>query len=67
MKLEFIGNEGLVLLDTVRRLYRRKARSALSKVLNKIHPAELAWMFRYLTARERSDLFELIRVDHRRP
>lgn len=65
MKLEFIGNEGLVLLDTVRRLYRRKARSALSKVLNKIHPAELAWMFRHLTARERREIFDLIREPER--
>ncbi|MBA7716684.1 hypothetical protein ES703_125759 [subsurface metagenome] len=61
MRREFIGTEGLVLLDTVRRLYRRKARSALGKVLNKIHPAELAWMFRHLTARERHDIFNMLK------
>ena len=61
MRQEFIGNEGLVVLATVRRLYRRKATSALAKVLKKIHPAELAWIFRHLTARERSVIFELIR------
>ncbi len=61
MRQEFIGTEGLVLLDTVRRLYRRKARSALGKVLRKIHPAELAWIFRHLTARERQEIFEMLK------
>ncbi len=51
MRQEFIGGEGLVLLDTVRRLYRRQALSGLAKVLKKLHPAELAWMFRHLTAK----------------
>ena len=61
MRKEFIGTEGLVLLDTVRRLHRRGARSALGKVLKKIHPAELAWIFRHLTSRERQDIFDLLR------
>ncbi len=61
MRQEFIGTEGLVLLDAVRRLYRRKARSALTKVLKKIHPAELAWIFRHLTTRERHDIFEMLK------
>jgi magnesium transporter len=61
MRQEFIGTEGRVLLDTVRRLYRRKARSALSKVLVKIHPAELAWIFRHLTAKERREIFEILK------
>jgi magnesium transporter len=61
MRQEFIGTEGKVLLDTVRRLYRREARSALRKVLQKIHPAELAWMFRHLTARERLEIFDMIK------
>ncbi len=65
MRQEFIGTEGLVLLDTVRRLYRRKARSALGKVLTKIHPAELAWMFRHLTSRERQDIFEMLKEPER--
>jgi len=65
MRQEFIGTEGLVLLDTVRRLHRRKARSALGKVLIKIHPAELAWMFRHLTARERQDIFEMLKEPER--
>jgi magnesium transporter len=61
MRQEFIGTEGRVLLDTVRRLYRRQARSALSKVLVKIHPAELAWIFRHLTAKERREIFEILK------
>lgn len=61
MRQEFIGTEGRVLLDTVRRLYRRQARSALSKVLVKIHPAELAWIFRHLTAKERREIFEVLK------
>ncbi len=61
MRQEFIGTEGLVLLDAVRRLYRRKARTALTKVLKKIHPAELAWIFRHLTTRERHDIFEMLK------
>lgn len=61
MRQEFIGTEGRVLLDTIRRLYRRQARSALSKVLVKIHPAELAWIFRHLTAKERREIFEILK------
>ena len=67
MRQEFIGTEGKVLLDTIRRLYRRKARSALAKVLKKIHPAELAWMFRHLTARERLDIFEMLKEPEMMP
>lgn len=61
MTRELIGTEGLVLLDTVRRLYRRQAHSALGKVLKKIHPAELAWIFRHLTQKERLDIFQKLR------
>ena len=60
MRTEFIGTEGIVLLDTVRRLYRRQARAALAKVLSKIHPGELAWIFRHLTGKERQDIFQAI-------
>ena len=61
MRKEFIGTEGIVLLETVRRLYRRKAWSALGRVLMKIHPAELSWIFRYLTARERQVIFGMLK------
>ena len=66
MRRELIGTEGFLLLDTVRRLYRRKARSALTKVLKKIHPAELAWIFRHLTTRERHDIFDILKEPERR-
>ncbi len=61
MRKEFIGTEGFVLLDTVRRLYRRKAWTALSRVLVKIHPAELAWIFRHLRPKERHAIFNLLK------
>ena len=60
MRAEFIGTEGRVLLDTVRRLYRRNAWGALSKALSKIHPGELAWIFRHLTGKERREIFAIL-------
>lgn len=55
-----IGNEGIVLLDTVRRLSRRKAKDRLVKLLEKTHPADTAWIFRHLTPHERSHIFSII-------
>ncbi len=49
-----------VLLDTVRRLIRRGAYPHLSKLLNKIHPADIAHLFRYLDLKEQRILFNLI-------
>ena len=46
-KREMIGNEGMVLLDTVRRLNRRGAVAHLLKLLLKTHPADMAWVFRH--------------------
>ncbi len=66
MRRELLGTEGFLLLDTVRRLHRRKAQSALTKVLKKIHPAELAWIFRHLTTRERHDIFDMLKEPERR-
>lgn len=60
MRAEFIGTEGRVLLDTVRRLYRRNAWGALAKALSKIHPGELAWIFRHLTGKERREIFAIM-------
>jgi len=42
-KREMIGNEGMLLLDTVRRLNRRGAVAHLLKLLLKTHPADMAW------------------------
>ena len=55
-----IGNEGMVLLDTVRRLNRRNAVDHLLKLIHKTHPADLAWVFRYLTPEERKNVFNIL-------
>ncbi|MCF7902663.1 MAG: magnesium transporter [Candidatus Marinimicrobia bacterium] len=44
-------------VDTVTRLLRRHAKSHLENLLTKIHPADLALIFRHLTDDERSDVF----------
>lgn len=59
-KREMIGNEGMVLLDTVRRLNRRGAVAHLLKLLQKTHPADMAWVFRYLSPAERKKVFNVI-------
>jgi len=59
-KREMIGSEGRVLLDTLRRLHRRKATEHCLKLIRKTHPADLAWVFRLLSPLERRDIFGLI-------
>jgi magnesium transporter len=59
-KRELIGNEGMVILDTVRRLNRRNAVDNLLKLLKKTHPADTAWVFRHLTPAERRSVFNVI-------
>ncbi len=59
-KTEMIGNEGMVLLDTIRRLNRRNAKDRLLKIIEKTHPADIAWVFRHLTPHERSHVFSII-------
>lgn len=60
MKKEMIGNEGMVLLDTIRRLNRRNAKDRLLKLIEKSHPADIAWVFRHLTPHERSRVFSVL-------
>lgn len=55
-----IGSEGKVLLDTLRRLHRKKAVENCIKLVKKTHPADLAWVFRYLTVPEQQDIFQII-------
>ena len=59
-KREMIGNEGMVLLDSIRRLNRRGAVAHLLKLLLKTHPADMAWVFRYLSPAERKKVFNVI-------
>ena len=52
-------------IDTVRRLLRRHAKSNLENMLAKMHPAELALIFRHISPEERSEAFLTIAsVDH---
>ncbi|GAB4339738.1 MAG: magnesium transporter [Desulfobulbaceae bacterium] len=59
-KREMIGTEGKVLLDTLRRLHRKKAVENCIRLVKKTHPADLAWVFRYLTPNEQKDIFQII-------
>ena len=57
---EIIGTEGKVLLDTLRRLHRKKAVDNIIKLVRKTHPADLAWVFRSLTPLEQNEIFQIV-------
>ncbi len=59
-KREMIGFEGKVLLDTLRRLHRRGATGNIRKLVEKTHPADLAWVFRSLPIGDQKAIFEVI-------
>lgn len=54
-----LGERIKVLLETTRRLSRRGASQALTKILNKTHTADLAVLFRFYDPRERKRIFSL--------
>lgn len=64
VKSELIGNEGGVLLDTIRRLTRRKAVENLRKLIRKTHSADIAWVFRHLAPEERKSVFNIVAQTH---
>lgn len=59
-KTELFGNEGIVILDMVRRLNRRGAIEHLMKLIQKTHPADMAWVYRHLTESERGAVFNIV-------
>ncbi len=59
-KKDLIGNEGIVILDMVRRLNRRNATGHLRKLISKTHPADIAWVFRHLSQNERKKVFGIV-------
>ncbi len=59
-KKDLLGNEGMVVLDMVRRLNRRNATGHLRKLIIKTHPADTAWIFRHLNENERKQVFEIV-------
>ena len=59
-----LGKEITVLLDTFRRLIRRKANSNIKKLLNKTHSADLAQLFRYFNNNEKTFLFNLLQKNN---
>ena len=61
MSIELHENQARVTLNTIRRLYRQNSRLTLYKLIQKTHPGEMAWVFRYLNSAERRDVFQYIR------
>ncbi len=59
-KTELFGNEGIVILDMVRRLNRRGAIEHLMKLIQKTHPADMAWVYRHLAESERAAVFNIV-------
>ena len=56
-----IQSEVEVILNEIQLLYQKQQRIALYKLIYQTHPADMAWVFRYLDLVERQDIFKYIR------
>ena len=63
MRKEMFEHEITLLRDTFRRLLRRHARTNLSKLIQKTHPADLSVIFRYFSDEEQEQVFALMPLD----
>ena len=58
------GFDNRRMLDTIRRLHRRKNKITLYKFINKIHPSQMVNVYRHLHPTERTSIFQyIIRMD----
>jgi len=64
MRKELFKNEITILKDTFGRLLRRHAKTNLTKLINKTHPADLAVIFRYFNDEEQIQVFNLMGNDN---
>ncbi len=60
MRKEMFQHEISVLRDTFRRLIRRHAKTNITKLISKTHPADMAVLYRYFTDVEQKSLFDII-------
>jgi len=60
MRKEMFQHEISVLRDTFRRLIRRHAKTNITKLIDKTHPADMAVLFRFFTNSEQTFLFNII-------
>ena len=64
MAPELHENHVKVTLDTIRRLHRRNSIVTLYKLVQKTHTAHMAWIYHYLNAEERRNIFQyILRMD----
>ncbi len=60
MRKEMFQHEISVLRDTFRRLIRRHAKTNITKLITKTHPADMAVLYRFFTDMEQKTLFNLM-------
>ncbi len=49
-----------ILLDSVRRLLRKQAKTHLKRLLSKRHPADIAYIMKHLSEKERKEVLQLL-------